>query len=85
MLIDVPWQGDLAGSKQAAGVQEKFGDVSGSIGDLKKGFWGGNAYGNGLRQAKREPRWFGEMDTKDFAREQDHEKMHSVNESEKSE
>lgn len=33
--------GDLAGSKQAAGMQEKFGDVSDvsdSIGGLKKGF-----------------------------------------------
>lgn len=30
--------GDLAGSKQAAGVQEQFGGVGDSIGGLKKGF-----------------------------------------------
>lgn len=29
---------DLAGSKQAAGLQDSIGDVGGSIGDLKKGF-----------------------------------------------
>jgi len=30
--------GDLAGSKQAAGVKNSFGDVGDSLGGLKKGF-----------------------------------------------
>lgn len=42
--------GDLAGSKQAAGVKNSFGDVGDSLGGLKKGFWRGGMEWSGLAE-----------------------------------